>query len=189
MGRTIRARSLYDGNRWHRSDGWKAAPVLPYARYFAMLSNEAARRIARVRLGKIFPERNPMLIEGRRHQIADHALNQRMCLAASSAGQPGIVPGLSLWNELKHLQNACDDAELALHAGTGACQRLGIAAGNIIQGAAANLLCWDSDENHDLLPCLDRLSHIVLAGEFLSADQLKKEVEEMIELAMITKMD
>ena len=163
---------------------WMAAPVWPHARHFRTADGRMEKRMARAILGNIFPERDPTLINDDRDTLTDRALRARRCLAASSTGEAGLVPGLSLWRELRLLSDVCQDAELALHASTGACRRLGIAAGTIVQGADANFICWDKPQPQGELPALDGLSDVFVAGEHYKVDDLQSEVDDLITIAL-----
>lgn len=143
--------------------GHLAAPFLPYARHFANGDNPASRRIAKKRLRRIYPDRHPL------PALDDTAIRRALldgrCLASSGVGAAGLVPGLSLWRELEHLEQHDVPQPNLLHAATGAIRgalRQPIALG---PGAPADLLLLgESGRGLDISSLRQAVAHVVVGG-------------------------
>ncbi len=165
-------------------DGHLAAPFVPYARHFANGDNPASRRIARKRLRRIYPDRDAL--PGLDDRTVRDALLARRCLAGSAAGAAGIVPGLSLWRELQHLEALDAPQADLLHAATGAPRAALGADGPAIQtGAAADLLLLDAPGRGLDVHALRRaLTHVVVGGHRHSCAALDQTTTTLVHNAL-----
>jgi len=161
-----------------------AAPVLPYARNFRRSKGRVGRRIGRDVLSSLYGERPDHDLGTHRPHVAVDALTERRCLAASGAGNPGLVPGLSLWRELAGLAELTNPTD-ALYAATGAPSAAGLTpAGRVVVGGPADLLLLRPYDALAEIPNPSLIDHLVLRGETTSVDDLSAHVHNITQKAL-----
>jgi hypothetical protein len=116
-----------------------------------------------------------------RSQEIVRALRQagvRLHLGTDTAGMPFVVPGASLWREMKLMAGAGLSLVDIWEAGTRAAgQSLGVKGlGRVEEGAAADLLVFREDPSHDL-EALASLQAVVADGRLYTRQALEQALE------------
>lgn len=163
-------------------DAHLAAPVLPHCRHFARSRGRWGRAVARPLVGRYYGDRDPALLPDRPERGVGDALRAGRCLASSGAGATGLVPGLSLWDEIGLLAALGGD-DAALRSATSApATALGRAdLGRVRVGARADLLLLGPGA---AVPTVDDLRAVVLAGHLVETSELSTEVDDLVTVSL-----
>lgn len=171
-------------------NGHFASPVLPHCRNFLRGRGRIGRRVAEPIVGRYYPNRDERLLDPRIEDVAKAALVRRECVASSSAGTTGMVPGLSLWSELDRLASLAESRATVLAAATSvpaevmAMSRGGRSIGMVAAGFSADLLVTRGGSTASPVDLLRGLSMVVRAGQMLEVSDLADEVDDMIAKAL-----
>ncbi len=159
-------------------DAHLAAPVLPHCRHFARSRGRWGRAVARPLVGRYYGDRDPSLLPDLPERGVGEVLRAGRCLASSAAGATGLVPGLSLWDEVGLLA-ALGGLDAALRSATSVpATALGRAdLGRIRVGARADLLLVGPGA---AVPSVDDLRAVVLAGRLVETSELSTEVDDLV---------
>lgn len=185
--------TLLVSRRWSLLDEMLNSPklelmvkIMPYHRYFLSLRNPISKRFGLPYMKKYLPVEQ--LNKGQRVSVEQGLKNMEKftkilyesgitLIAGTDSPNPSLLPGLSLHQELKHLEKTGIPREAVLSFATGEAAKvlkrndLGV----IKEGAKADLLLIDGDPLSNL-DDLSKISYLVLGGRPIS----RQELEEMI---------